>query len=111
MSRVPIYIKNKNFNIYTVADRMAYSKDPKMLVPVYIRHFLGDYTDVSSHSMRKVYESFTQKYCDKPTKALAKDGNCNIHLYDAISIELVISEPDFAKTTVSCWLQLVLTLR
>src|SRR3977135_2966641 len=99
MSQISIYIKDKNFNIYTVADRMAYSKDPKMLVPVYIRGFLGDYTDVSSHSMRKVYESFTQKYCDKHTKALAKDGNCNINLYDSISIELVISEPDFAKTT------------
>ena len=91
-----IYVKDKNFNIYT--DRIAYSMDPKMVVPVYIRDFLGDYTDVSSHSMRKVYESFTQKYCDKPTKTLAKDSNCNINLYDAISIELVVSEPDFAKT-------------
>ena len=55
MSHVSIYIKDKNFNIYTAGDRMAYSKDPKMLVPVYIRDILGDYTDVSSHSMRKVY--------------------------------------------------------
>ena len=72
MSQVSTHIKDKNFNIYTVADRMAYSKYPKMVVPVYIRDFLGNYTDVSTHSMRKVYGSFTQKYCDKPTKALAK---------------------------------------
>jgi hypothetical protein len=96
-----VYIKDKNYNIYTdmVTDRLAYSKDPKMVVPVYIRDFLGDYTDVSTHGMRKVYESFTQKYCDKSTKKLAKDANCNINLFDAISIEMVVSEVDFMKTT------------
>ena len=63
-----------------------------MVVPVYIRDFLGDYTDVSTHSMRKVFNSFTQKYCEDLSKY-------NIKFYDAISIELVVSEPDFAKTT------------
>src|SRR3981189_2100440 len=78
-----------------MADRMAFSKDPKMVVPVYIRDFLGDYTDVSTHAMRKVFSSFTQKYCDYITN----EDNCNIKFYDAISIELVVSEPDFMKTT------------
>ena len=73
---------------------MPFSKDPKMVVPVYIRDFLGDYTEVSTHAMRKVFSSFTQKYINH-----IPDDNSNIKFYDAISIELTVSEPDFAKTT------------
>ena len=77
-----------------LSDRMPYNKDPKMVVPVYIRDFLGDYTEVSTHAMRKVFSSFTQKYTSH-----IPDDNSNIKFYDAISIELTVSEPDFAKTT------------
>src|SRR3981189_993609 len=84
------FLNNKNYQI----DRMPYSKDPKMVVPVYIRDFLGDYTEVSTHTMRKVFSSFTQKYVNH-----IPDDNSNIKFYDAISIELTVSETDFAKTT------------
>src|SRR3981189_3511037 len=84
------FFNKKNYQI----DRMPYSKDQKMVVPVYIRDFLGDYTDVSTYAMRKVFSSFTQKYCEH-----LNADNCNIKFYDAISIELIVSEPDFAKTT------------
>src|SRR3981189_651643 len=77
-----------------LSDRMPYNKDPKMVVPVYIRDFLGDYTEVSTHAMRKVFSSFTQKYTSH-----IPDDNSNIKFYDAISIELTVSEADFAKTT------------
>ena len=40
---------------------------------------------------RKVYNSFPRKYCEDLSKG-------NIRLYEAISIELTVSEPDFAKT-------------
>src|SRR3981189_805535 len=56
------------------------------------RDFLGDYTDVATSSMRKLYNSFPRKYCEDLSK-------CNIKFYDAISIELVVSAPDFLKTT------------
>ena len=75
-----------------MTDKMPYSQDPKMLMPVYIRDFLGDYTDVAISSMRKLYNSFPQKYCEDLSK-------CSIKFYDAISIELVVSDPDFMKTT------------
>ena len=84
------FFNNKNYQ----KDRMPYNKDPKMVVPVYIRDFLGDYTEVSTHAMRKVFSSFTQKYANH-----IPDDNSNIKFYDAISIELTVSEPDFAKTT------------
>src|SRR3981189_3229837 len=84
------FFNNKNYQ----KDRMPYNKDPKMVVPVYIRDFLGDYTEVSTHAMRKVFSSFTQKYINH-----IPDDNSNIKFYDAISIELTVSKPDFAKTT------------
>src|SRR3981189_3374909 len=77
-----------------LSDRMPYNKDPKMVVPVYIRDFLGDYTEVSTHAMSKVFSSFTQKYTNH-----IPDDNSNMKFYDAISIELIVSEPDYAKTT------------
>ena len=75
-----------------MTDKMPYSQDPKMKMPVYIRDFLGDYTDVATSSMRRLYNSFPRKYCEDLSK-------CNIKFYDAISIELVVSDPDFMKTT------------
>ena len=65
-----------------------------MVVPVYIRDFLDDYTEVSTHAMRKVFSSFTQKYINH-----IPDDNSNIKFYDATSIELIVSESDFDKTT------------
>ena len=78
-------------------DRMSqisHSEDPKRVMPVYIRDFLGDYTDVATHSMRKVYSTFNQKFC-----ANLGNDECNIKLYDAISIELVVLDADYGKTT------------
>src|SRR3981189_836616 len=77
-----------------LSDRMPYNKDPKMVVPVYIRDILGDYTEVSTHAMRKVFSSFTQKYANH-----IPEENSKIKFYDTISIELTVTKPDFAKTT------------
>src|SRR6266699_3298639 len=80
----------------TVPKKMStteYAKGSRIVVPVYIRDFLGDYTDVSTHSMKKVFDSFDQRYCEE------HKADCIQKLYDGINIELLVKDIDYTKTT------------
>src|SRR3981189_2551063 len=75
-----------------MTDKMPYSQDPKMLMPVYIRDFLGSYADEASTSIRKLYNSFPQKYCEDLSK-------CSIKFCEAIPSELGVSDAEVMKFT------------
>ena len=69
------------------------SRDPKMLVPVHISDFLGDYTYVAVNTMKEVFDAFN------PLFSKSKDFPCIIELRKHI-IEMHVVDPmSFNSTT------------
>ena len=66
--------------------------NPKEIVPVYIKDFLGDYTNVSPVTMGELFLNFDEKYRDD-----TQCEGCRI-AFDDINIDLVVEEIDFSKS-------------
>jgi hypothetical protein len=77
-----------------MSDKMSIFQNPVQVVPVYIKDFLGDYTNVTHETMTKLFNSFELKYRDE----METQESCKI-LYDAVNIDLIVDESDLEKST------------
>jgi hypothetical protein len=70
--------------------KKANGRDPKMLVPVHIRDFLGDFSNVLGKSLKEVYDAFNPKYLDESNEEcfLKFDHNSIlVYVYDPMKFE------------------------
>jgi hypothetical protein len=79
-------------------DKVDESKNPREVVPIYIRDFLGDFTYVSSETMTDLYNNFDASYRSSAHPPEPNGPNRKA-LFDSIEITLLVEDADFLKST------------